>query len=58
MTVPNTGDESYLDAPRPLLLVSLDAAYRLANGMKVKKSALSTDEFLARLNRQIERVIS
>jgi hypothetical protein len=54
--VPNTGDESYLDAPRPLLMASLEAAYRLASGMKVKKSALSTDAFLARLNRLIERI--
>jgi len=55
ITVPNTGDESYLDAPRPLLIASLEAAHRLANGMKVKKSELSTDELLARLNRVIER---
>ena len=55
ITVPNTGDESYLDAPRPLLMASLEAAYRLANGIKVKKSELSTDDFLARLNRVIER---
>ena len=58
MHVPNTGDESYLDAPRPLLIASLEAAHRLAHGMKVKKSVLSTEEFLARLNRVIERVIS
>ena len=32
MTVPNTGDESYLDAPRPLLIASLEAVHRLANG--------------------------
>jgi hypothetical protein len=55
LTVPNTGDESFLDAPRPLLVASLEAAYRLANGMKVKRSELSTDDLLARLNRAIER---
>ena len=55
ITVPNTGDESYLDAPRPLLIASLEAAHRLANGMKVRRSELSTDELLARLNRVIER---
>jgi len=57
MTMPTTGDESYLDASRPLLVAALEAAYRLANGMKVKKSELSTDDFLARLHRVIERGI-
>jgi hypothetical protein len=55
MTMPTTGDESYLDAPRPLLVAALEAAHRLANGMKVKKSELSTDDFLARLQRVIGR---
>ena len=55
ITLPHTGDESYLDAPRPLLVASLEAAYRLANGMKVKKSELSTDAFLARWQWIIER---
>jgi hypothetical protein len=54
MTVPNTGEESYLDAPRPLLIAALEAAHRLANGMKVKKSELRTDDFLARLHRMID----
>jgi hypothetical protein len=53
ITRPNTGDESYLDAPRPLLVASLEAAYRLAHGMKIKKSELSTDDFLTRLQRII-----
>jgi superfamily II DNA or RNA helicase len=55
ITVPNTGDESHLDAPRPLLVASLEAAHRLASGMKVRRAELSTDELLARLNRVIER---
>jgi hypothetical protein len=55
MTIPTLGDESRLDAPRPLLVAALEAAHRLANGMKVKKSELSTDAFLARLQRVIER---
>jgi hypothetical protein len=56
LTVPNTGDESYLDAPHPLLIASLDAAFRLATAMKVRRSELSTDDFLARLDREIARV--
>jgi hypothetical protein len=55
MTIPTIGDESRLDAPRPLFVAALEAAQRLANGMKVKKSELSTDDFLARLQRVIER---
>jgi hypothetical protein len=55
LTIPTMGDESRLDAPRPLLMAALEAAHRLANGMKVKKSELSTDDFLARLQRVIER---
>jgi hypothetical protein len=55
MTRPTTGDESYLDAPRPLLVAALEAAHRLANGMKIKKSELATEDFLARLQRVIER---
>jgi hypothetical protein len=38
MTIPTIGDESRLDAPRPLFVAALEAAHRLANGMKVKKS--------------------
>jgi hypothetical protein len=55
MTIPTIGDTSPLDAPRPLLVAALEAAYRLAKGMKVKKFELSTDDFLARLQRVIER---
>ncbi|MGQ4810058.1 RNA polymerase-associated protein RapA [Candidatus Entotheonellaceae bacterium PAL068K] len=58
ITVPNTGDNSYLDAPRALLIASLEAAYRLASGMKVKKSELLTDDFLARLNRVIKSKVA
>ena len=54
MTIPTLGDESRL-TPLGLLVAALEAAYRLANGMKVKKSELSTDDFLARLQRVIER---
>ena len=58
ITIPTVGGESRLDAPRPLLVASLEAVYRLAHGMKVKKSELSTDDFLVRLQRVIAREIS
>jgi hypothetical protein len=56
LSVPSAGEHAHIDAPRPLLMSALDAAYRLANGMKVKKAALTTEAFLARLDREIERV--
>jgi hypothetical protein len=56
LTIPNTGDESYLDAPHPLLIASLDAAFRLVAAMKVRRAELSTDDFLARLDREIARI--
>jgi hypothetical protein len=55
LILPATGDEGYIDAPRPLLLAALDAACRLANGMKVRRSELLTTDVLERLERLIER---
>jgi predicted nucleic acid-binding protein len=56
ITIPNTGDECHMDVPRPLLIAALEAAYRLADELKVRKSELSTDDMLARLQREIERM--
>ncbi|MGE3536743.1 MAG: helicase-related protein [Candidatus Tectimicrobiota bacterium] len=58
LAVPSTGDDIYLDAPRPLLFAALEAAHRLATDMRVKKSDLTTDEFLVRLRRVIERGVA
>jgi hypothetical protein len=55
VTIPNTGEESYLDASCPLLMAALEAPHRLADGMEVRKSELSTDDFLARLDRVIDK---
>ena len=38
------------------LIASLDAAFRLVAAMKVRRSELSTDDFLARLDREIARI--
>ena len=54
--LPQTGDKACLDAPRTLLLSALEAACRLANGMKVKRAELTTSKFLERLDREIERL--
>jgi hypothetical protein len=55
--VPTTGEYGYVDAPQPLLTCALEAAYRIANGMKVKKAALTTETFLGRLDREIDRLL-
>ena len=49
------GEEGFVDAPQPLLQVSLDAVCRLANGLKRRRADLSTEDVLARLTREIDR---
>jgi hypothetical protein len=55
LDLPQVGEEGFIDAPQPLLQASLDAIYRVANGLKRKRAELSTVEVLARLRREIER---
>jgi hypothetical protein len=55
LDMPQVGAEGFVDAPQPLLQASLDAVYRVANGLKRKRAELSTVEVLARLRREIER---
>jgi len=55
LDLPHVGEEAFVDAPQPLLQASLDAVYRVANGLKRKRAELSTAEVLARLTREIER---
>jgi hypothetical protein len=55
LDLPQVGEEGFVDAPQPLLQASLDAVYRMANGLKRKRAELSTAEVLARLTREIER---
>ncbi len=55
VTLPTTGAEGYVDAPRPLLLAAIDAVCRLAHGMKVRRSELPTIDVLERLERMLER---
>lgn len=52
-----SGEEAYVDAPRILLEAAVDAACRLASTMKVARAALTTDEFIARATREIERLL-
>lgn len=55
LVLSTTGEEGYVDAPRPLLLATLAAVCRLANAMKVRRSELLTADVLERLERMIER---
>lgn len=57
LVLPSAGEDAYIDCTRPLLFSAMEMSYRLANGMKIKKSDLSTDLFLARLDKEIEREI-
>lgn len=56
LSIPSTGEYGYIDAPPPLLTSALEAAYRLASGMKLKKPKLTTEAFVARLDREIDRI--
>ncbi|MCK8603179.1 DUF6361 family protein [Desulfoferrobacter suflitae] len=42
ITLPRTGDKALVDAPKTLRTSAIEAAYRLANGMKVKRAELTT----------------
>jgi hypothetical protein len=55
LNLPQVGEEAFIDTPQPLLQASLDAIYRVANGLKRKRAELSTLDVLARLTREIER---
>jgi hypothetical protein len=55
LTLPQVGEEGFIDAPQPLLQASLDAVYRVANGLKRRRAELPTAEVLTRLRREVER---
>lgn len=57
VTIPASGDACHLDAPRPLLLATLDATHRLVTRMHVKKSELLTETVVARLDREIDHAL-
>jgi len=52
--VPAVGEKASILVPRVLGRAAIDAASRLADSMKVKKSELRVDTVLARLQREIE----
>ncbi len=54
LDLPHVGEEGFIDAPQPLLQASLDAMYRVANGLRRKWADLSTPEVLARLAGEID----
>lgn len=53
--IPAVGDKLHLSVPRILGTTSVDAAKRLADGMKAKKSELRAQTVLARMEREIEQ---
>ena len=58
LTLPQVGEEGFVDAPQPLLQASLDAVYRVANSLKRRRAELSTADAFSRLEREIGRWIS
>ncbi len=56
VTIPQMGQEAYIDAPQPLLKAAIDSACRVADSMKVKKSELTTNDVLSRMQRLIQQV--
>lgn len=55
--LPEVGDAGYVDAPWALVSCSVATACRVADGMRAKKSELSTDDVVSRLEREIEREV-
>jgi ERCC4-related helicase len=53
ITVPQVGDEGSVDAPAVLVRSAIDAACRVADGMREKRSDLTTEAVL----RQLQRVM-
>ncbi|MCF8011659.1 MAG: helicase [Clostridiales bacterium] len=52
--VPTVGNKAHLKAPHLLVYSSIDAASRVADSMKMKKSELRVDKVLGSLQREIE----
>lgn len=52
--LPSVGSTASLLVPRIFVRAAMDAASRLADSMKVRKSELYVDTVLARLQREIE----
>ncbi|MDZ7759634.1 MAG: hypothetical protein U5L00_05210 [Desulfovermiculus sp.] len=50
------GNKAVLNAPVPLLQIALDAVCRLANQMRRAKAELETEQVLARMSREMERL--
>jgi hypothetical protein len=55
LTLPQVGEEAFIDAPQPLLQAALDAVCRVANSLKRRRAELSTADVLSRLEREIGR---
>lgn len=50
------GNKAVLNAPVPLLQIALDAVCRLANQMRRARAELETEQVLARMSREMERL--
>lgn len=57
LTIPTVGSKATLEAPTVLLRPALDSVTRLAASMKVRRAELSTNNVLARLQREIDQCL-
>jgi ERCC4-related helicase len=51
---PGNGADGHVEAPRELLLCALEAACRVANSMRVRRSELKTGEVMGRMQKMME----
>ncbi len=56
-TVYRTGNKAILEAPVQLVRIALDSACRLADSLHIKKANLETEQVLARLRKEIEKLL-
>jgi hypothetical protein len=56
-TLPQVGEDGYVDAPQILLACAFDAAARVADSLRVKKDDVSTDDMIARLERAVAKLM-
>jgi len=55
VNIPRLGEHGYVSVPRVLARSAIDAAERLADSLKVRRSEISVNMMLGRLHREIER---
>jgi hypothetical protein len=58
VSAPEIGDDGSVTAPGPLLQSAAEAAIRLANALKIRKSECTTDRVLTRIQNELRQIRS